>query len=79
MITKKNKKQIRQYEEDFMFALENLKNDISRYLEVAKSEYVSHNDITRTISLINWTSRTVAENKDELEIKILAVEWRKTM
>ena len=57
-----------------MFALENLKNDISRYLEVAKSEYASHNDITRTIALINWTSRTVAENKDELEIKILAAE-----
>ena len=74
MITKKNKKQIRQYEEDFLFALENLKNDISRYLEVAKSEYASHNDITRTIALINWTSRTVAENKDELEVKILAAE-----
>ena len=63
-----------QYEEDFTFVLENLKNDIDRYLEVAKSEYVSHNDITRTIHLINWTARTVAENKDELEIKILAAE-----
>ena len=63
-----------QYEEDFMFALENLKNDISRYLEVAKSEHASHNDIARTIALINWTSRTVAENKDELEVKILAAE-----
>lgn len=74
MITKKNKKQIHQYEEDFAVSLENLSNDIARYLEVAKSEYVSHNDITRTVSLINWTARTVAENKDELEIKILAAE-----
>ena len=74
MITKKNKKQIHQYEEDFAFVLENLSNDIARYLEVAKSEYVSHNEISRTISLINWTSRTVSENKDELEIKILAAD-----
>ena len=74
MITKKNKKQMHQYEEDFAVSLENLRNDITRYLEVAKSEYVSHNDITRTIALINWTARTVAENKDELEIKILVAE-----
>jgi hypothetical protein len=74
MITKKNKKQIQQYEEDFAVSMENLRNDIARYLEVAKSEYVSHNDITRTVSLINWTACTVAENKDELEIKILAAE-----
>ena len=60
-----------QYEEDFVFVLENLKNDITRYLQVAKSEDVSHNDITRTISLINWTARTVAENRDELEFKIM--------
>ncbi len=60
-----------QYEEDFVFVLENLKNDISRYLDVAKSEDVSHNDISRTISLINWTARTVAENRDELEFKIM--------
>jgi hypothetical protein len=71
MITKKNKKQMHQYEEDFVFVLENLKNDISRYLDVAKSEDVSHNDISRTISLINWTARTVAENRDELEFKIM--------
>ena len=74
MITKKNKKQMHQYEEDFVFVLENLKNDITRYLEAAQSEHVSHNEITRTIALINWTSRTVAENKDELEVKILAAE-----
>lgn len=60
-----------QYEEDFVFVLENLKNDITRYIQVAKSEDVSHNDITRTISLINWTARTVAENRDELEFKIM--------
>ena len=60
-----------QYEEDFIFVLENLKNDINRYLDVARSEYVSHNDISRTISLINWTARTVAENRDELEFKIM--------
>lgn len=71
MITKKNKKQMHQYEEDFTFVLENLKNDITRYLEAAQSEHVSHNDITRTISLINWTARTVAENRDELEFKIM--------
>jgi hypothetical protein len=71
MIIKKNKKQISRYTEDFDFAMENLKGEISRYLEVAESDYVSHNDITRSIALINWTARTIAENKDELEIKIL--------
>jgi 20S proteasome alpha/beta subunit len=74
MITKKNKKQIHQYEEDFFLAIQGLTDDINRYLKVAESEYVSHNDIVRTIHLINWTARTVAENKDELEIKILAAE-----
>lgn len=74
MITKKNKKQIHQYEEDFSVAIQNLNDCITRYLKVAGSEFVSHNDITRTIALIDWTSRTVAENKDELEIKILAAE-----
>jgi hypothetical protein len=71
MITKKNKKQMHQYEEDFVFVLQNLKNDIARYIEAAHSEHVSHNDITRTIALINWTARTVAENRDELEFKIM--------
>jgi hypothetical protein len=74
MITKKNKKQMHQYEEDFNFVLENLKNDIKRYMDVAQSEHVSHNDITRTIALINWTARTVAENRDELEFKIMYAE-----
>jgi hypothetical protein len=74
MITKKNKKQIHQYQEDFFLALESLTDDINRYLKVAESEYVSHNDIVRTIHLSNWTARTVAENKDELEIKVLAAE-----
>lgn len=71
MITKKNKKQMHQYEEDFVFVLENLKNEITRYLGVVGSEHVSHNDITRTISLINWTARTVSENRDESEFKIM--------
>ncbi len=71
MITKKNKKQIHQYEEDFVFVLENLKSEITRYLDVVESEHVSHNDITRTIALINWTARTVAENRDESEFKII--------
>lgn len=60
------------YQEDFAFVVENLKSEIARYLEVAESDYISHNDITRSINLINWTARTIAENKDELEIKILA-------
>jgi hypothetical protein len=72
MIIKKNKKQMHRYTEDFDFALENLKSEIARYLEVAESDYISHNDITRSIALINWTARTIAENKDELEIKVLA-------
>jgi Na+/phosphate symporter len=69
---KKNKKQINRYIEDFNFALDNLSNEISRYLEVAENDEVSHNDITRTIALINWTARTVSENRDDLEIKIMA-------
>jgi hypothetical protein len=72
MIIKKNKKQMHRYTEDFDFAVENLKSEIARYLEVAESDYISHNDITRSIALINWTARTIAENKDELEIKVLA-------
>jgi hypothetical protein len=72
MIIKKNKKQMHRYQEDFAFVVENLKSEIARYLEVAESDYISHNDITRSINLINWTARTIAENKDELEIKILA-------
>ena len=71
MIIKKNKKQINRYIEDFDFAMENLRGEIARYIEVAESDYVSHNDVTRSIALINWTARTIAENKDELEIKIL--------
>ena len=59
-----------QYEEDFIFVLENLKSEITRYLDVVKSEHISHNEITRTIALINWTARTVAENRDESEFKI---------
>lgn len=59
-----------QYQEDFNFALENLKNEITRYLDVVKSEHISHNEITRTIALINWTARTVSENRDESEFKI---------
>jgi hypothetical protein len=73
MITKKNKKQIDRYREDFQFVLDNLSNEIERYLDVAEHDEVSHNDITRSISLINWTARTVAENRDELEFKIMYV------
>lgn len=69
---KKNKKQIDRYTEDFQFAMDNLNAEIERFLDVAKHDEVSHNDITRTIALINWTARTVAENKDDLEIKIMA-------
>lgn len=76
MITKKNKKQIDRYTEDFQFTMDNLTNEITRYLAVASDDEVSHNDITRTIALINWTARTVAENKDELEIKIMIKEQR---
>lgn len=71
MITKKNKKQIDRYREDFQFVLDNLSNEIERYLDVAEYDEVSHNDITRSISLINWTARTISENKDELEFKIM--------
>jgi hypothetical protein len=74
MITKKNKKQMHQYEEDFAFVLENLKSEITRYMDVVRSEHISHNDITRTIALINWTARTVAENRDESEFKIMHAE-----
>ena len=74
MIIKKNKKQISRYTEDFDFAMQNLSSEIARYLEVAESDYVSHNDITRTIARINWTARTVAENKDELDMKVLVAE-----
>jgi hypothetical protein len=74
MITKKNKKQMHQYEEDFTFVLENLKSEITRYMDVVRSEHISHNDITRTIALINWTARTVAENRDESEFKIMHAE-----
>jgi hypothetical protein len=74
MIIKKNKKQIGRYTEDFDFAMQNLSSEIARYLEVAESDYVSHNDITRSIALINWTARTIAENRDELEMKILVAE-----
>jgi hypothetical protein len=72
MIIKKNKKQMHRYQEDFAFVVENLKSEIARYLEVAESDHISHNDITRSIALINWTARTIAENKDDLEIKVLA-------
>lgn len=68
---KKNKKQISRYAEDFDFAMENLSGQIKRFLEIAEEDEVSHNDITRTIALINWTARTVAENRDDLEIKIM--------
>jgi hypothetical protein len=71
MTTKKNKKQIDRYAEDFQFAMDNLSNHIKRYLEVAEHDHVSHNDITRSISAVNWTSRALAENKDDLEIKIM--------
>ena len=63
-----------QYEEDFTFVLENLKSEITRYMDVVRSEHISHNDITRTIALINWTARTVAENRDESEFKIMHAE-----
>ena len=63
-----------QYEEDFAFVLENLKSEITRYMDVVRSEHISHNDITRTIALINWTARTVAENRDESEFKIMHAE-----
>lgn len=69
---KKNKKQIIRYTEDFQFAMDNLKGEIERYLSVAEHDEVSHNDITRTIALINWTARTVSENRDDLEIKVMA-------
>ena len=65
------------YVEDFQFVFDNLSNEIERYLDVAENDEVSHNDITRSISLINWTARTIAENKDELEIKILIKEQQK--
>jgi hypothetical protein len=71
MTIKKNKKQIHRYQEDFQFALDNLSNEIKRYLEVAENDEVSHNDITRSINVINWTARCIAENKDDLEIKIM--------
>jgi hypothetical protein len=74
MIIKKNKKQINRYKEDFDFAIQNLSSEIVRYLQVAESDSISHNDISRSIALINWTARTIAENRDELEIKILALE-----
>jgi hypothetical protein len=54
--------------------MQNLSSEIARYLEIAESDYVSHNDITRSIALINWTARTIAENKDELEMKVLVAE-----
>jgi len=69
-----NKKQMKNYESDFKFSMTNLENEIERYLEVAGNDRVSHNQITRTIALINWTSRIVSENRDELEQLILLNE-----
>lgn len=65
---------MKNYETDFKFSMTNLENEIERYLEVAANDRVSHNQITRTIALINWTSRIVSENRDELEQLILLNE-----
>jgi hypothetical protein len=70
-IPKKNKKQIGEYEIDAKFAMQALQREIGAYLEVAKSEHISHNDITTTIHIINWASRTINENRDDAQTKIL--------
>lgn len=67
MITKKHKKHIDKYSDDFTFAISNLTEDILAYLDIAKSDQVSHNEITRTVNLIDWTARQVAYNTDELK------------
>lgn len=67
MITKKHKKHIDKYSDDFAFAIGNLTEDIRAYLDIAQSDQVSHNEIARTVSLIDWTARQVAYNTDELK------------
>jgi hypothetical protein len=70
-IPKKNKKQIHEYKMDTQYALETLQREIGGYLEIAESEHISHNDITTTINVINWASRTINENREDAQMKIL--------
>jgi len=73
-ITRKNKKQMEQYESEFDFELAYLKEKIDQYLEISKSEHASHYDVTRSIQLVRWTSRIISENTEDLEIKINSLE-----
>ena len=73
-ITRKNKKQVDQYQSEFDFELAYLKEKIDEYLEISKSEHASHYDVTRSIQLIRWTSRAISENTEDLEIKINSLE-----
>ena len=77
-LPKKNKKQIADYDIDTKFAMQSLQRAMERYLEVAKSEHISHNDIVSTIHILNWARRTIDENIDDAQTKILIREYQLT-
>lgn len=71
---KNKKKQTGEYRKDFELELANLKDEIESYLNLSKSEHATHNDISSSIRLINWTSRTLAANRVDLDTKISVLE-----
>jgi hypothetical protein len=73
---KNNKHESWYYKEGANFQIAELQQVLSDYLTVAESEHVSHSDINRTINLVNWTTRTILENRAHIE-EIISLKDKK--